>query len=866
MDHSVYMLKNKPSLEELALLLTQINQIRIPNRVDHLNLITTLLHFTIPETYLALPNEVKKLLISIFQSTAGLGNLVSSISLLSSSITKNQQEYELLVTLVQFMIELFQPGLVQKLVSSSTQIESKEIDKILFKGKCFSLTSEINHKFGLSLHNTIFSSSLTYVGFLNLEILKLYHENTDNKIVNTFIHSLASFNQESLNQYFDIIFNEANWNYFMISFRSMRRFERKLILNKFLCSFINTKYLKGTAPTIDRVVALSVLLKPVFDANLIDEILLEKVISCMNFYLNSLISLMVSELPEISYHRIVVKSLNYWSNVHLMKSESISKQEFRTHLVISLLSHCSPGYLKELLGKSDFLDAISNRLNSFSSQIKALGVILADKLSEFAGIDIIFNLDNITDYKNLIDSNSYFKKADVALSDIHYAWELVDEPEVVVFDDTDTRSNSDIVQITEKLSNTMNEIYNSDDESDIDSDDEDDPTIGTLSKVAKPLYIKDLLTYLTTDSKNPNAYEYRKVALNIGPTLIRQKSSFGNELKFYAEDLLTNIIAMTNTYDEPNFENQKLNCLIAVIASDPGSTLKLCQLFATGDYSLQQRMCLLSTMSLAARELKGFKDELVVQSYNDKQFPSKKLPSHIHEVFRAMEQYDHSSIGSSTNQQLLSDYGLDSIQHSIQDDLMQEASNEAKDKIAGGKILRISRSLLKRKDQSSSLLIPKVSDFGKLIGSQFFFPLITVWYEAGEIKIGHYSTILIAHFIKTLSLIIHAAYPISSSLNEMVKEFLFIVIPIVRKVNTDELQIIESIATGILLICDITDAQFLITNFSPQIRLIQEWLSVIWEGIINDKVKSLCAGLLLRLNEMNENFEKLLLDNMNNLY
>ena len=72
--------------------------------------------------------------------------------------------------------------------------------------------------------------------------------------------------------------------------------------------------------------------------------------------------------------------------------------------------------------------------------------------------------------------------------------------------------------------------------------------------------------------------------------------------------------------------------------------------------------------------------------------------------------------------------------------------------------------------------------------------------------------------------------------------------------------------TGILLICDILDDQYLMMHYYNEIDVFHRWLSLVWEDLIDDKIKSLFAGLLLRINELNEKFGRLLLDQMNSIY
>lgn len=288
--------------------------------------------------------------------------------------------------------------------------------------------------------------------------------------------------------------------------------------------------------------------------------------------------------------------------------------------------------------------------------------------------------------------------------------------------------------------------------------------------------------------------------------------------------------------------------MIAVVVSYPKVTAHVCHLLLTGDYSLQQRMCLLSCISLSARELRGYDDESVRQSFQKTDFPSKKLPPQLHNQYMASEN---------------TDYGYNSIENSIQNQLMQEASEEARDELSGGKILRISLALKKKSTESSkevSLSKEAIANFRKTVGHTFFFPLVAVWYESGGIDIGPYTPILIAHFIRTLSLILHAAYPAAVDLNDMISEYVRLICPVIQMVTPDQLQVIESAVTGFLLVLDICDTEFLVQNFGQQITDVESAVASWWELLIEDKVKSLCAGLLLRIGEMKKSMETLLLD------
>ena len=188
------------------------------------------MNFTIPETYNLLTDSTKKLIIQVFKTVTGLGNLISKISLLKDN-SKDHDTFTLLETLMLILTGCFDAGLVSNVVlANSSPSEIKEIDKLLFKGKCFAIVNEIVLNCDIQSHNQIFSLSDNYVGYLNIEILTLFQDDIDVKIINMFITSLGSFNSSSWSQYFDLMFNEGNWWHAIMAFKYMKRFEKKSFL------------------------------------------------------------------------------------------------------------------------------------------------------------------------------------------------------------------------------------------------------------------------------------------------------------------------------------------------------------------------------------------------------------------------------------------------------------------------------------------------------------------------------------------------------------------------------------------------------------------------------------------------------------
>lgn len=792
-----------------------------PSTVHQLELITTLLKHTIPEVYEHLPPKTKDLVCVVFRSTIGIGNLVARIDMIAKLKADTLHD---LVTLLNTHILVLELALVSLLVLKITKganfLHIREVDKLFFKGKVYGVVRDADLRFHNVQVPACCRSTGGYSHFLSSELVSL-HGHIEPKFIGQFVQSLAS--GDMLDQFFDVFFTAENAGKLTASV--LRRYERKTFLLKFL-AYVLKRYLNHGDH--DTVAALYTLTKAHFDTSVWDEFMVDSVTSRYSFALNLICAMTAySGLDGPNFESLTLKAMVAWGNSTIIAEEPIVRQEYRTHLLLALCWQLSPENILKLMKQTAFVTSISNRLLSLSDRVKSLGVYFADTLCQLAGTEKIFNMENTN-----VSLPQPLRASDILL-DVEDSWEILQAPHV-------EEANEEVDEIERALQPVkIQEDQNM-------SDEDDDPTIANTVPIPTPIYIRDLLAYLSSDTKSPQAFEKHQLALQTAPTLLRQKLGFGSEVSFYAEELLTILAGMTNFFDETGFEALKLNAMIAVVVSYKQVTAHLCNLLLTGDYSLQQRMCILSTMSLSARELRGYRDKDVRLSFDSKQFPSKMLPTKLHKQYMAMQEED---------------YGYAALENTIQNQLMAEASEEARDEIAGGKILRISSGLQKKRTpQEISISKDALSRFNKSVGPSFFFPLVAVWYESGGVNIGHYTPTLIAHFLRTLSLILHAAYPSATDINDMAREYIGIVTPVLQKVSTDQLQVIESCATGILLICDILDDAYLVTNFQSSLAIIENTVSGWWESLIEEKVKSLCAGLLLRLNGLRANFERLLMD------
>lgn len=813
-DTLIETLRSKPDEQELHHILKKLVKDPPSTRNETLALVLVLLSTTVPEVYWQIP-QLKGSIAACCTSIIGLGNLLARINMANKS-----KEYTLLQSFIDILVRICRDKVVTILMSSaSSRSEIAEIERYFFKGKIYLATAELDLHY---VESTIFSSIDSYCAFLASQIHDTLQTSVSQAI--PFIHSAFSFHPKFSGHMFNLLFRSENLHLFISILKELKSFQRKRLLERFWCEFLPS--ILGTDTKLE---ALAYILGT-FPHNDLDVVLVENIVETMNTNLYRLATYRLSLESEQNTRAVTQSQLQKWGSEPAIKLESIVLQQMRTSFLILLLKN-QPQECAKLLKDPLFINAVSTRLGAFSDAVKNLALVLTNELCNGADQEPIF--------KNLV-VDEQLSALEPKFSSLDEAWDVFSQA-VEVPDQEIQKLETNVASLK------VDQIVNNND-SDYSSDD-DDPTVRKKT-IQKPLYIKDLLAYISVDTNDSAAFEKRKLAFEHGPTLIRQKLRHGSELRIYTEKLLTSLLAMTNIYEDANFEQARLNCMIAVASSDISLGAILVELLAGGDYSLQQRVTILSTLSFAARELAGIEDEFVKSSYTAKDFVSEKLPPKLHKQL----------IGSDD----VSVSRLNSAHLALENDLMRERSEKAKDQIVGGTILRMSSKV--QKTNSTHIIKTRETDFHKFIGPKFFFPLINLWHQVHGIDIGHYSPILTSHYVRTLTLILHSAYPVATDFRDMTRELLLVIVTVIAEVQLDQIPLIESIFTGILLVLDTSESQYLIETFSNELQAIEMWASAVWEKIIDEKVKSLGAGVLLRLHEISAKYERTLMGQLNSTF
>lgn len=239
-------------------------------------------------------------------------------------------------------------------------------------------------------------------------------------------------------------------------------------------------------------------------------------------------------------------------------------------------------------------------------------------------------------------------------------------------------------------------------------DDDPDPTLVQRNKPTAPVYIRDLIAGL----KDKENYDRHSTALRTAASLIRRKANFGTEVTDHIEQLATTLVGLNDTFELDDFQETRQEAMIAVLLVQPA---KMGQWFARtffeGDYSMAQRVSILTTLGLGARELAGFKSDDVRPSSTkaEPSFPSKRLPDKLHKVY--------------ASDSLTVDAQAKRLAHTM----IEPMALTAADKLSGPNALKV-RTFSSRMEVEKKRTKAIPNELAKLVAQHFFFPLTGRWW------------------------------------------------------------------------------------------------------------------------------------------
>lgn len=552
------------------------------------------------------------------------------------------------------------------------------------------------------------------------------------------------------------------------------------------------------------------------------------------------------------------------------------------------ISRLSPIRLRIIVRSGSYLSAISNRIASTQARARFLGLVVGESLSTLMDDKtqkLDFHMDeteteeakwlkSLTGVFDEVGSIEPILKTETSgLPPVRRENRPPQKPTQKQKPKPKSKSEPSISTI--KPIAIIEEIDSSDDsEEDLvpyakDSDPEDsddDATLVQRNKPKAPVYIRDLILYL----RDTESFDKQNLALQSAPVLIRRKANFGTEVSSHAEELAGLFVGLQDKFDIDEFNDLKLQGMMALIVAQPKSMAPwFSRTFFEGDYSLSQRTQVLVAIGLSARELAGFETSEYQSSAS---FPSKRLPEKIEQLY----------LGSTTNQsqanpssrlKALPSTALDTITQSLTSSFLEPLAAKAADATTGPDILKLSTFTARYKSKTNKAK-PRVRSIpnttAALIADSFFYPLTAHFQVAlRSSKPVILNPALLALYLQTLGVIIHAAGPSTLSLPQLTSE-LWNLLLAVRTHTQDDMGALKGWLVAMASLLEVNDGNMrrLCETQGREVVETREWASAVFnrirgeDGGEENEVKMLSAGVLIKLGEAIEKYQALLMGNM----
>ncbi|QPG75186.1 hypothetical protein FOA43_002536 [Brettanomyces nanus] len=738
-------LASQPSTDGLVNCLKSIYQI---SRLEHgrerdihsLRISSVIIGHTIPETYKLLSEEAKRLVCDVLGDRVSLSQLVTKVNLESEE--SGDQIYAKVLTDV---VELRTFGQIFDGLNLESEQYFRNV-KVLVLNKVIEALTKTHMRSRTDWLENVLKK------YYQIVFDELLHRQLKGNRTVKLLDGLFSQDEDLVRYYFvdDDIHLKLNQVY---STGTTDWYFVKLLV----------KYLVKTLGSEEDVSAyFSVLQDFKFDSGnrLVD------VASQVNEYRVIKILLGLAASLDVFFYEHLKQGVTKFGSKSYIDSVSNTAQSAFTKYLITLVAYCTKEQMDDLSGNPFFLDAVTNRLDSTLPNLRTLGMIFADTVYEKTNGESLFKMEEYQNgRKEFIESMGEFPMSLKRES-------LKDAVKTI------RRSHSkpvvaDIIQVNDVPSST---VQASSEMADSDVEDSDGSNgAERVKKVSIPVYLKELLAYLSADKeKDDLAYEKRKIAFAIASQMIRAKKG-SPELEYYANSLLEEVLSASNLYNFEDFNSWKLSTMIAITVCEFESCWKwLLRIFVQGDISISTRVMILTCLSISSREKSGgYEDDFVLGKVDVNQFKPKQLPESIHRQFMRFE---------NDTSPFLDD------QHSNLKALDSPMENLS----LGGKVVRMSSTLAKQRSGNGKAIGAAVKDTS-FINKQLprlFYALIGVWETVNNVtgsgfKLGGFSTLLNSEYFKNLDMIYECAIPSSIELTGMTKDLFITVVNELRLLSSE---------------------------------------------------------------------------------
>ncbi|KAF2634151.1 hypothetical protein P280DRAFT_464080 [Massarina eburnea CBS 473.64] len=579
---------------------------------------------------------------------------------------------------------------------------------------------------------------------------------------------------------------------------------------------------------------------------------------------------------EDQLHSLLENSLKLFGDGFYIKHTPILQQEGLAQTLVMTCGYVrrnNPMFLTMMAKSSYHVSGMSNRIGASSLRVRSLGITVGmaiSKMTDKPELQLKFDLEEAEEveakwYQRLTEVNDQLGNVENLKpeSKTQPIKNLSVRPKTSAAKPGASRASKAPAIIEIKGPRIVEILDDSEDEDEDlvpyekpDSDPEDeseDPTEINRNKPTAPVYIRDLITGLR-DQEN---YERHQLAIATAASLIRRKANFGSEVSDHIEELASILSGMHDNLDLDDFEEKRQQALIAILLAKPAEMAQyFARSFFSGDYSLSQRTAMLTTLGLGARELAGLKDsateDLIPPAPS---FPSKQLPPQLHALYSSPKSTD----------------SLGRIASGVTKTLISPLAAQAAESLTGPNILKV-RTFSSRMDVEKRRQKPIPNALAQIVAQHFFFPLTGRWWvqvRGASASSIYTSTHLLPPFLQTLALLMQAAGPSTLALPQMTRELWDLLLS-VRGLATNDKRILSALLFAFMMLLETNqDGERLASEQGKELMETLEWAKVVFEGLPSgveggeeDKVRVLCAGVVVRASEVVEKYQRRLVGSM----
>ncbi|KAK3300809.1 telomere length regulation protein-domain-containing protein [Chaetomium fimeti] len=603
------------------------------------------------------------------------------------------------------------------------------------------------------------------------------------------------------------------------------------------------------------------------------------------------------------------KSLGQFGDQLYIKHSPMLQQEAHAQVLLLTAGYVhrkAPIKLALLLRSSTWLSAVSNRLSAPHERARFLGMVVGEALSALVDKgekQLNFKMEETGNeegswYKGLTGVTDETGSLDPLLNaqtEIPQKQRKAPQKPTVKPATRQPQTGFVIEELSDGEGPEEEDIvpYAKPDSDAEDSD--DDATLVRRDKPKAPVYIRDLIKYL----RDTESYDHQKLALATAPTLIRRKADYGTEVSEHAEELASLLVGLSDKFEMDNFDELRVQGMIAIIVAKPE---KMGQWFAKtffdGDYSVSQRASVLIILGLSARELAGYETSDYAAAAA---FPSKTLPERVGQLYlrNKPSETQPSALKS------LPPNALDNIATTLTSTFLAPMAATAADAATGPDVLKLSTftsrlnnngSQNQKEDEHLSPTNPRIkyksthpakprvraipNTTAHLLGTSFFAPLAARFQAAvhassttrGGSRAILFHPYLLALYLKTLALILHAAGPSTLALPQLTSELWRLLLSTsVRAQAVGDLAVTQAVLFAFVALLDVNADRMrdVCVELGKEVVEAQEWVAGVFgglrggdEGGEEEKVKVLAAGVLVRLREGVEKYRTVLVGDL----